>query len=432
MTPKQLFKISPITMLLLAIGSVSGYIRLKTGLPVANTTFWWLMNASVLYLFFMATHYFFNQENKKIFWVIKAYLIWNIICIIRGTLIAETYWDWKGLIGNSMALLLAIAAYVGSNLQLLQALLRFYIKYMAPLFVIMVFLIAKEAYGFYLIPISFLILFLPNLTSYWKRIIIFLTLIILMADLGARSNVIKFAVPVIFLLIYYINVFRELALLEIARKVLFIIPFLFLFLAVSGVFNIFKMEDYTKGKLVTITRHETGALVENNLKGDTRTFLYVEVLNTAVKKNSWWFGRTPARGNESNSFGEEDLSGRNERLANEVGILNVFTWTGIIGVLLYFLIFYSASYLAINKSNNVFSKMLGLFIAFRWVYAWVEDVNNFTLNYMMLWLMIGLCFSKSFRRLTDKQVKIWVRGIFDIRYARLNHLLIAKPVKKER
>ena len=431
MTPKQLFTILPFTMLLVSLDSISMHmVSPEMNMITMNTTFWWLVNFIVLFLFFTATKYFFQKENETIFWFIKAYLIWNIICTVRGTFVAETYWDWKGLISNSMALLLPIVAYTASNIQLLQALLRFYIKYSLPLFVIIPFFIAKDAYGFYLVPISFLILFLPLLTNYWKRIVIFLTLIILMADLGARSNVIKFVVPFILLLIYYVKVFRELALLEIARKILFVIPFLFLFLAVSGVFNVFKMEDYTSGKLVEVKRDETGAIVEDNLKADTRTFLYVDVLNTAIKHNSWWFGRTPARGNESDSFGEVDMSGRNERLRNEVGILNVFTWTGITGVLLYFLIFYRASYLAINKSNNMFSKILGVFIAFRWVYAWVEDLNNFTLNYMLLWLMIGLCFSKSFRRLSNKQVKLWVRGIFDIRYAYLNHLLLAKPEKK--
>ena len=45
-----------------------------------------------------------------------------------------------------------------------------------------------------------------------------------------------------------------------------------------------------------------------------------------------------------------------------------------------------------------------------------EDINNFTLNYFTLWIIIGLCFSYSFRMMTDNEVTIWVRGIFDNRY----------------
>ena len=34
----------------------------------------------------------------------------------------------------------------------------------------------------------------------------------------------------------------------------------------------------------------------------------------------------------------------------------------------------------------------------------------------MLWIMIGLCFSYSFRMMTDYEVTIWIRGVFDKRY----------------
>ena len=137
------------------------------------------------------------------------------------------------------------------------------------------------------------------------------------------------------------------------------------------------------------------------------------------------FGRTPARGNDSEFFGaiEYELTGRDERLGNEVGVLNVFTWLGIVGVLLYLLVFFRASYLAINLSNNIYAKMLGVYVSFRWLYSWVEDINNFSLNYFMLWLMIGLCFSHSFRAMTNYEVTIWIRSVFDYRYLNFEQYL---------
>ena len=60
--------------------------------------------------------------------------------------------------------------------------------------------------------------------------------------------------------------------------------------------------------------------------------------------------------------------------------------------------------------------MLGIYVAFRWLYSWVEDVNNFSINYFMLWIMIGMCLSTSFRSMTDYEVTIWIRGAFDKRY----------------
>ena len=117
---------------------------------------------------------------------------------------------------------------------------------------------------------------------------------------------------------------------------------------------------------------------------------------------------------------------------NLSGLANVFTWTGLIGVILYSILFFRASYFAVNKSKNIYAKMLGIYVAFRWLYAWVEDVNNFSLNYFMLMVMIGLCFSHSFRHMTDKEVVFWVRGIFDNRYIRFQNNLIKKRKNYER
>lgn len=213
--------------------------------------------------------------------------------------------------------------------------------------------------------------------------------------------------------------------METFRLTLLLLPFVFFTLGVSGVFNVLNMNEYVKGDFTSMGVDEEGNRVEQDIIVDTRTFLYIEVLESAIDNNYWLVGRTPARGNDSNSFGafEAELTGRYERLTNEIGLANVFTWTGIVGVVLYFLIFSRASFLAINKSRNIYAKMLGVYVAFRWLYSWVEDINNFTLNYFMLMVMLGLCFSHSFRYMNDKEVTIWVRGIFDIRYVRLQQYL---------
>ena len=107
-----------------------------------------------------------------------------------------------------------------------------------------------------------------------------------------------------------------------------------------------------------------------------------------------------------------------ERFANEVSILNVFTWTGILGVVLYFLVFLRATYLAVNKSNSYFMRLIGLNVAFRWAYGWIEDFSRFDLSYLFLWIMIGMCYSKSFRMMNDLQIRYWVNGLIEEKYIR--------------
>lgn len=425
----------PVTILVLTVNSVWSFAKRWRSITsvLNNTTLIWALSILILVVFFLAKYSFFdkkNQQNLRIVWI---YLIWNIICIIRGMLIAEIYWDWKGLITNAMALLLPIVAYSATNRKVIQYMLSYYIRYVLPLFVIFALILRADAYGFYLIPMSFLLLFFPVMTMRQKILMLAVTFVVITADLGARSNVIKFGIPVLILGFYYLRSMLMMKILETARLLLFIIPIMLFLLGVSDIFNVFKMDEYVKGDYTTVGTDEFGNRVEINVTTDTRTFIYTEVLQSAIKNNYWLFGRTPARGNDSEIFGERayELTRRSERLANEIGLANVFTWTGIVGVILYSLIFYRASYLAVNRSANIYIKLVGIYVAFRWLYSWVEDVNNFTLNYFMLWVMMGLCYSSTFRNMTDKEIAVWVRGIFDVRYIRLHNYLIKKEREKE-
>lgn len=408
------FSILPITILSVIPfpGEYTDFIS-----NLENTTIWWIINFLILVSFWWSKKYFFDKTNAENMRVVQWYLLWNVFSFLRGTFIAENYWDWKYLIGHTMALLLPIVAYAATNKMLFQSILVFFIKYVLPLFFVFAFLIGRGSYGFYLVPIYFLIIFFPILTFRWRWIILFFTLLSIFAYLGTRSNIIKFGVPLLMMSLYYFRLLIPNKLFELVRIVLFITPPILFSLAVINVFNVFKINEYTGKDYEVSQRTSSGEIDEENLTSDTRTTLYVDVLLTAQKYNSWLIGRSPARGNETSEpdFQEEDMTGRDERYGNEVAILNIFTWTGIVGVFLYFLVFYKASYLAINKSNNIFAKIMGIIIAFRWLYAWVEDINYFTLTTFFLWLMLGFCLSKAFREMTNDEVKYWVNGIFNER-----------------
>ena len=392
-----------------------------------NTAISWMLSTSVLIILFFSMMYFYDDINQENIRVITYFFIWTVVCIVRGFFIAENYWDIKALITNTFGLLLIVIAYSATNKVIVQTILLYYVKYALPLFLVLIILINPDAYGFYLVPVSFLLLFIPALTRRYRVLLLFFTAIVFVADLGARSNVIKFAIPAIILFLYYFRDYLSNFVLEIARLVLIITPIVLFILGVTGVFNVFHTTDYLGEQNITKTAYD-GTQYEENLAGDTRTFIYEEVITSALKNDYWIFGRTPARGNDSASFGADSfaLTKRYERIANEVGIANVFTWMGLVGVVLYLLVFFRASFLAVNRSNNIYAKMLGIYVAFRWLFSWIEDVNNFTLNYFMLWIMIGMCFSASFRLMTDYEVTIWIRGVFDKRYLNFD-----KYLKKE-
>ena len=380
-------------------------------ISIGNTTIWWIVNSLILIVYFLSKKYFFYKNNRKAFSWVTVYICLNVLNIIKGCFIAETYWDWKGLANNTFSLLLPLVSYIASNLLAARKMLHSYIHLILPLFIIFIFITQKDGWGLFLMPISFLLLFFSVIPSNWKILIILISIFVMTVDLGARSSVIKFGVPLLFVLLYYCKFFNLKIILEFIRIGCFIIPVALFCMAVFSNIDVFHLSQFVTGNKEIIVK--THANPQENLTADTRTFLYQEVLQSAAKNNYWWFGRSPARGNETRAFADlHYITGRFERLSNEVGILNVFTWTGIIGVILYFMVFYKASYLALNQSNNTFSKMLGLYVAFRWIWAWVEDTQNFSLNYFMIWFMIGLCCSREFRMMNDVQIKYWIQSIF--------------------
>lgn len=127
------------------------------------------------------------------------------------------------------------------------------------------------------------------------------------------------------------------------------------------------------------------------------------------------FGRSIARGYDSVSFGDwaDKAMGikRGERQRCETSILNIFNYFGIIGIILYLVIFIYASFLAIYKSRNLFISVIGIYVAFRWLFAWIEDFSRFDLNYLFLWILIGICYSPIFRNMSNKEFILWFKNI---------------------
>jgi hypothetical protein len=395
-----------------------------SSLPIGNDLFWWTIQSVFVYILYALKNRISSAQVEKNFFLLKIYVFWSFVCILRGAYVADNYWEWKFLISHSYVLLLPLIAYLANSVFTIQLITKTWLKYGVWLFLLLFPFFRGDAIGRFLIPFSFLIFFLPILSTRWKITVVLVSIFVISYDASARSNLIKFIVPCVIVLLYYARNIIYTKLFNGIRLTLLVLPILFLVLGISNVFNIFKMDEYISGDYYVEKKTLSGRELKQSLTTDTRTFLYVEVLQSAIKNNYIFFGRTPARGNDSKSFGSYNKNklgtGKNERFGNEVSILNVFTWMGFVGVVLYFLVFFRATYLAINESNNIFIKLIGINISFRWVYGFVEDFSDFDLNNIFLWIMIGMCFSKSFRLMTNSQMKNWVSGFFEEKKSKKN------------
>lgn len=411
------------SFLIITISSVNQW----SSLPIGSTAFWWAIYFIILFAFVKAKKAYYDIRNDSYILPIKLLLIWNIISVFRGFFEANDYWQWKNLVGAAMVLLLPLSIYMSTNKDLLQKIINNWVKYALPGFFFFLPLLFADGVGQWLAPVGFLLLFFPVMKKNWKIALFLISLFVVFYDLSARSNIIKFFVPLLISFIYYTPKVLCFKLLGLGRVIFLVLPFFLFFLGSSGLFNVFKLDSYIDGDF-SVTSSYQEKKVETTLTADTRTEVYEEVISSARKNDHLLLGRTPARGYESEWFYGFSLfttgKAETERFASEVSILNIFMWNGIIGVIFYFLVFYRATRLALYQSNNIIIKIIGLAVAFRWSYAWVEDFSRFDLSYLFLWIMIGMCFSKSFREMDDKEIQTWVTGIFEKRYRDVSYSLI--------
>lgn len=396
------------------------FISLIQILFVLNLDFTTYVYAILSYLMLYFLFDFYKKKIKKnlslkIKTILNCYLLLGIVAIIKGIFSAANYWEWKQLfLSTGPMLLLPIVAFIGQNKTVVQLIFFYYVKYSLPLSVLIYFLAknsnATDGFGRYLCPFYFLLLLFPFVSKKWKTYIPFFVILSFISDLDARSNLIRILVASSLMVLFYIKKITPKITYKLFHFSLFFLPVLLFLLAVFNIFNVFKIDNYVEGDYKTQKISDKGEKIENDFKADTRTFLYVDVVNSVLKRNTWLFGEGATGGYETKSFGSLGTQGRT---GSEVGILNIFLYLGVLGVISFSIIFFYASFLAVYRSNNFLMKIIGLFIAFRWTYTWVEEFSNFDMNYFFLWLMIGFCFSKSIREMTDYEMKNWVLGIFE-------------------
>lgn len=396
----------------MALFSVIYYSRLEV-----NTIISWGFHFIFYVLLFRLVINNFKVINNNDFLVINIFLVILIFSVLRSVFEISNYWETKYLIENSFCVFFIAIVYALNDLIFFQNFLRFYLKIFFLMFVTFASIsyfsdfLATNALFRLVLPLSFIMLFFPSLSSRLKISFIIIVLLTTFLDQGGRSNIIKFMFSA-FLIIYYytslkVKILKSKRILSIICKIIFASPVILLIFALYFNFNIFQINDYSEttisSKVVTVDGTE-----ERNIGVDTRTFLYDEVLNSAINNNYVLFGRSLGRGNDTETFISDLYGTRDERPANEVGVLNVFTWFGFIGLFTYFCIFYHSSMLALKKSNNMYSKLIGLNVAFQWAYSWAENFQTFDFLSLTIYLSIGFCLSGKLRQMSDSEINVWI------------------------
>ncbi len=365
------------------------------------------------------SHSFFSRPIYILHYI---YFLYVGIHFVYGLFMAYNYWQYKDLLVNVFTLLIPIFSLLFAFPIESINILRSWNKVLEPkniLFFLFPFSIRSlqlsvgPTYCFYF-P------FLQWLSIKWKIIVSIFIFMMFALGVDERSQLLKASVAVMMYIAILNRKWIPLFLLRICHWLLYLIPIILLVLGATGTFNIFSPEGVEGERKIQndklFDRDNIGFEEEDLLTVDTRTFAYVETVNSALQHNYVIWGRSPSRGNDTKAFASRAMVYGDfiERSKNELCHLNIFTWMGAVGVFLYSLFYMISSFCGLYRSNNIFIKFLSVFIAFHWAWGWVEDVNDFTMMNVALWMIIGLCYSPKFRRMDNNEFELWFRSLFSI------------------
>jgi len=147
---------------------------------------------------------------------------------------------------------------------------------------------------------------------------------------------------------------------------------------------------------------------ETQLSDDTRTFLYIELLSDLKETNNLIFGKGAMGTYYSEYFSDND--GDNFiRHDVEVGFLNYMLKGGIVYLLLVFTIILIAIYNGIKYSKNRYIISLSLILSTFLFYSFIENMPSYSFYISTVWIIVGICLSRRFVLLDDKQIKNLIR-----------------------
>jgi hypothetical protein len=176
-------------------------------------------------------------------------------------------------------------------------------------------------------------------------------------------------------------------------KVINIVISVFLVLIVS----------YSGLKVYEKNRKDTFSLINERIGDRTRTQVEQYFIRD-FKPKDWIIGR--GMNGEYFCPGVNEGDGRISiyRSVIETGFLQIILNGGIISLTLLLLITIPAIIKGLFYSRNLLSKAAGIWIILFFLYAYPGMPAIFSLNYVLVWLSIGICYSQEIRNLSDIQI----------------------------
>lgn len=254
------------------------------------------------------------------------------------------------------------------------------------------------------------LIFLPYFSKKRKMIIISALLFIVYSGLQQRIDFLNIAFPVLLYIILRIGKKWSKSFYKAFFHVLMLVPIFFLLCFLKTGFNVLDMNSYIHDDIKSKTA--------GNMTDDTRSLLYEEAYVSAVDNHYLWLGRTPYYGYDSPWVEQRDgdaliYKGVAQRVS-EVFIVNMLTWAGLFGCVLFFLMYYKIGIDTLARTRNNALSILCLYISVFWVICWISHYMFVpSLDYMILYMVIALCLNHNNRELDNQQMETTLKKILN-------------------
>lgn len=157
---------------------------------------------------------------------------------------------------------------------------------------------------------------------------------------------------------------------------------------------------------ITYSKNQSGSfsLISSRIHEDTRTGVEVAFYND-LSTLDWIIGKgidgkyyAP---NISLDYGKFVLY----RREIETGYLQIILKGGLISLVLYLLITIPAIFIGLFSSKNILAKASAIWIFLHTLFLYPSYVNMFSFSYLMIWISVGICYSKTIREKSDEEIK---------------------------
>lgn len=354
-----------------------------------------ILSALIMLFLYFATYWRRDLKGSSSAFLYDLLVIWIFICFIRSIMEMNEIEDLKPFLFYNylgISLFPVLFFIVGLNLNYFNSVNKILTAYLiAATLISMFYLKHFELQVFLLMPLFYVILTFPLRNNWGKVFIISVSITVIVVSLTNRAGILRILISYSILLAYYL-----MQSVRISKKLINFLVFIILMLPLISIYLGIKGESVFQ----SILGEDTQPYSQMDFYSDTRTFLYYEVFQDLKANKAFIFGKGLNATYASEAF--QTLG----RPMVEVGFLQILLKMGVVGVFLYFSVIITAIYKSIGKSSNLHMKSLGLLLTSYVLMLFLENVIAYNLLNVVIWIIVGMCYSRKLRALNDTEIKI--------------------------